>query len=106
MRGRLNATKERNDGNPRDQTRPIGGPPGRRFFFSKTQHRLFPHTLNIDQYQPIQQKYGNGDFSVQLSPNLGGIDGQIALAFNQVIRNSSVMVSEFERVSKAVGEVK
>ncbi len=45
-----------------------------------------------------------GDFSIRLSEDMDGIDGEIAGLFNEVVSLNEEMASEFERLSKAVGK--
>src|SRR5690349_19381436 len=47
--------------------------------------------------------FRRGDFSVRLAPNLSGLDGKIADAFNDVLEISHRMAAEFERINQAVG---
>ncbi|HVM38654.1 MAG TPA: HAMP domain-containing protein [Sphingomicrobium sp.] len=45
-----------------------------------------------------------GDFSVRLSEDAEGIDGEIASLFNEVVSLNDDMAQEFERLSKVVGK--
>ena len=48
--------------------------------------------------------FKKGDFSVRLPLDLTGIDGEIALAFNDVVELNERMTRELARVSSAVGK--
>ncbi|MDO9487158.1 MAG: hybrid sensor histidine kinase/response regulator, partial [Sphingomonadaceae bacterium] len=45
-----------------------------------------------------------GDFSVRLSEEFPGMDGEIAAALNEIIDLNDQMTKEFERLSKVVGK--
>jgi hypothetical protein len=45
-----------------------------------------------------------GDFSVRLSEEVDGVDGEIASLFNEVVAVNEEMTQEFERLSKVVGK--
>ncbi len=45
-----------------------------------------------------------GDFSIRLSDDMDGIDGEIATLFNEVVSLNEEMANEFERLSKVVGK--
>ena len=45
-----------------------------------------------------------GDFSVRLSEDLTGLDGEIARTFNEVVTLEGALTSEFERLSIVVGK--
>ncbi|MDP9163655.1 MAG: HAMP domain-containing protein, partial [Pseudomonadota bacterium] len=45
-----------------------------------------------------------GDFSVRLSEDVDGLDGEIGLLFNEVVALNADMTHEFERLSKVVGK--
>jgi HAMP domain-containing protein len=45
-----------------------------------------------------------GDFSVRLSEDGDGLDGEIATLFNEVVSLNEEMTQEFERLSKVVGK--
>jgi len=47
--------------------------------------------------------FRRGDFSVRLSPNLSGLDGKIADAFNEVLETSQSLARELERINFTVG---
>ncbi len=60
----------------------------------------------LDRRQLLKaiREFRNGDFSVRLPFDLTGIDGEIALAFNEVAQLAGNMTSEFARISDAVGK--
>ncbi|MDQ3477776.1 MAG: HAMP domain-containing protein, partial [Pseudomonadota bacterium] len=45
-----------------------------------------------------------GDFSVRLSEDADGVDGEIGSLFNEVVALNQEMAQEFERISKVVGK--
>jgi HAMP domain-containing protein/signal transduction histidine kinase/DNA-binding response OmpR family regulator len=45
-----------------------------------------------------------GDFSVRLSDEVDGVDGEIAALFNEVVSLNEDMTQEFERLSQVVGK--
>ena len=45
-----------------------------------------------------------GDFSVRLTEDGDGVDGEIASLFNEVVSLNEEMTQEFERISKVVGK--
>ena len=45
-----------------------------------------------------------GDFSVRLSEDADGLDGEIATLFNEVVSLNQDMTKEFERLSQVVGK--
>ncbi|WP_308514415.1 HAMP domain-containing protein [Sphingomonas flavescens] len=45
-----------------------------------------------------------GDFSVRLSEEVDGVDGEIATLFNEVVSMNQSITREFERLSKVVGK--
>jgi hypothetical protein len=45
-----------------------------------------------------------GDFTVRLSEDADGMDGEIAGLFNEVVSLNEEMTQEFERLSKVVGK--
>jgi hypothetical protein len=47
--------------------------------------------------------FREGDFSVRLAPNLSGLDGKIADAFNDVLEINQKMARELERINNVVG---
>jgi len=47
--------------------------------------------------------FKRGDFSVRMPLDLSGVDGEIALAFNDVVETNSALAAEFARVSVQVG---
>ena len=47
--------------------------------------------------------FRRGDFSVRLAPNLSGLDGKIADAFNDVLEINQKMARELERINHVVG---
>jgi HAMP domain-containing protein/signal transduction histidine kinase/CheY-like chemotaxis protein len=48
--------------------------------------------------------FRRGDFSVRLSAGGNGIDGKIAQTLNEILELNETMVSEFRRISNAVGK--
>ena len=48
--------------------------------------------------------FRKGDFSVRLPPDLTGVDGEIAEAFNDVVELNQGLTRELERVAKVVGK--
>ena len=48
--------------------------------------------------------FKKGDFSVRFPSGLAGIDGQLAEAFNDVVRMSEAMTTEFARIRDEVGK--
>ena len=49
--------------------------------------------------------FKNGDLTVRMPVDLSGLDGKIADALNEVLALNERMVSEFDRISRAVGKV-
>jgi HAMP domain-containing protein/signal transduction histidine kinase/CheY-like chemotaxis protein len=47
--------------------------------------------------------FRRGDFSVRLAPNLTGLDGKIADAFNDVLEINQRLAAELERINQVVG---
>ena len=45
-----------------------------------------------------------GDFTVRLSEDADGLDGEIASLFNEVVSLNEDMAHEFERLSRVVGK--
>jgi HAMP domain-containing protein/signal transduction histidine kinase/CheY-like chemotaxis protein len=60
----------------------------------------------IDRRQLVSALRGlrRGDFSVRLSEEVDGVDGEIASLFNEVVSVNEEMTQEFERLSKVVGK--
>ncbi|MGH8772297.1 MAG: HAMP domain-containing protein, partial [Burkholderiales bacterium] len=60
----------------------------------------------LDRRQLLKaiREFKNGDFSVRLPFDLTGIDGEIALAFNEVVSLTENITNEFVRISDAVGK--
>jgi signal transduction histidine kinase/HAMP domain-containing protein/CheY-like chemotaxis protein len=50
------------------------------------------------------RSYGRGDFTVRMPLTLPGIDGDIALAFNEVVEMNGALAAEMARVSDQVGK--
>jgi methyl-accepting chemotaxis protein len=50
------------------------------------------------------KKFSRGDFSVSLQDSFSGLDGEIATAFNEIVKQSSFMCCEFQRTSEVVGK--
>src|SRR6185503_13441807 len=48
--------------------------------------------------------FRRGNFAVRLPENQGGISGEIAEAFNEVVELNAEMTREFERLSRVVGK--
>jgi hypothetical protein len=48
--------------------------------------------------------FKRGDFSIRMPINLAGIDGEIALALNDVIEMNEALAGEFARVSDQGGK--
>ena len=61
---------------------------------------------NLDRRQLLNalRALRRGDFSVRLSDEFPGIDGEIAAALNEIIDLNDQMTREFERLSKVVGK--
>src|SRR5260370_5922233 len=47
--------------------------------------------------------FRRGDFSIRLAPNLSGLDGKIADAFNDVLEINQKMARELKRINHDVG---
>jgi signal transduction histidine kinase/HAMP domain-containing protein/CheY-like chemotaxis protein len=45
-----------------------------------------------------------GDFSIRLSEDIDGVDGEIASLFNEVVGMNEAITQEFERLSRVVGK--
>jgi len=48
--------------------------------------------------------FKNGDLTVRMPVDLSGLDGKIADTLNEVLALNQRMVSEFDRISRAVGK--
>ena len=48
--------------------------------------------------------FKKGNFSVRMPVDLVGVDGKIADALNDILELNQRMVSEFDRISRAVGK--
>src|SRR6185295_11768610 len=48
--------------------------------------------------------FKNGNFSVRMPVDRTGMDGKIADALNDILELNQKMVSEFDRISRAVGK--
>jgi HAMP domain-containing protein/signal transduction histidine kinase/DNA-binding response OmpR family regulator len=65
---------------------------------------LATEVLDRRQILKAIREFRNGDFSVRLPLDLTGIDGEIALAFNDVVQLAETVTNEFARISDAVGK--
>jgi HAMP domain-containing protein/signal transduction histidine kinase/CheY-like chemotaxis protein len=63
-----------------------------------------PETLDRRQLVAALRNLRRGDFSVRLPEDLSGIDGEIAVLFNEVVGLEEQMTNEFERLSRVVGK--
>ncbi len=61
------------------------------------------HTLDNRQLLSALRAFRRGDFSVRLPRDLGGVDNEIAEAFNEVVELNDRMTKEFERLGETVG---
>src|SRR5258708_7603271 len=61
-------------------------------------------TLDSAQLLKALRAFKKGDFSVRLTVDVSGIDGEIAAAFNDVVELNEEMTRELERVSSVVGK--
>ncbi|WP_181700859.1 HAMP domain-containing protein [Chthonobacter albigriseus] len=52
----------------------------------------------------VLRAFRRGDFSVRLGDDYGGVDGEIAAVFNEVVEVNEQLTSEFERLSRVVGK--
>jgi signal transduction histidine kinase/HAMP domain-containing protein/CheY-like chemotaxis protein len=65
---------------------------------------LASEVLDRRQLLKAIREFRNGDFSVRLPFDLTGVDGEIALAFNDVVQLAESMTNEFARISDVVGK--
>src|SRR3984893_4765486 len=63
-----------------------------------------PEALDKREFLKVLMALRRGDFSARVSVEAEGIDGKIAEALNEVIELNEKMVSEFRRISNAVGK--
>ncbi len=63
-----------------------------------------PQSLDRRQLVAALRSLRRGDFSVRLPDDLSGIDGEIAMLFNEVVTLEGQMTDEFERLSRVVGK--
>jgi hypothetical protein len=63
-------------------------------------------TTELDKVELLKAllAFRRGDFSARLAPNLGGLDGKIADAFNDIALLSETRARETSRVTHAVGK--
>ncbi len=62
-----------------------------------------PTELDKVELLKVLLAFRRGDFSVRLAPNLSGLDGKIADAFNDVIEINQKLAQELERINFTVG---
>jgi signal transduction histidine kinase/CheY-like chemotaxis protein len=65
-----------------------------------------PHSaMPFDRQELLRalRALGRGDFSVRMTADLDGIDGELAEAFNDIVRTGQAMTAEFARIREAVG---
>jgi signal transduction histidine kinase/HAMP domain-containing protein len=60
-------------------------------------------TLDHDEILRALRAFQGGDFSVRMPTGLAGVDGELAAAFNDVVRMNEAMAAEFARVRDQVG---
>jgi HAMP domain-containing protein/signal transduction histidine kinase/DNA-binding response OmpR family regulator len=60
-------------------------------------------SLDNRQLLAALRAFRRGDFSVRLPVNLGGVDGELADAFNEVVEMNDRMSREFGRLAETVG---
>src|SRR5947208_2723636 len=63
-----------------------------------------PSRLDKRQLATALSSLRKGDFSVRMPSGLGGIDGQIADEFNELVEINQRLVEELERISQGVGK--
>src|SRR5690349_16053511 len=63
-----------------------------------------PEALDKRELLKVLNAFRKGDFSVRMAVGDNGIDAKIAEALNEVIELNEKMVSEFRRISNAVGK--
>jgi signal transduction histidine kinase/HAMP domain-containing protein/ActR/RegA family two-component response regulator len=62
------------------------------------------HALDRAELLRALRAFKRGDFSVRLPLDLGGIDGEIALAFNDAVELNAKLAAEVARVAAQVGK--
>jgi len=65
---------------------------------------LTSDTLDRRRLVSALRSFRRGDFSVRLPEDLPGVDGELALLFNEVVGLEEQMTIEFERLSRVVGK--
>jgi HAMP domain-containing protein/signal transduction histidine kinase/CheY-like chemotaxis protein len=69
-----------------------------------TRATVAPETLDKREFLKVLTAFRRGDFSARMTTGADGIDGKIAEALNEVIELNEKMVSEFRKISNAVGK--
>ncbi len=64
----------------------------------------FPSRLDKRQLATALSSLRKGDFSMRMPSGLGGVDGQIADEFNELVEINQRLVEELERISQGVGK--
>src|SRR4051812_41429188 len=64
----------------------------------------FPSRLDKRQLATALTSLRKGDFSMRMPGGLGGVDGQIADEFNELVEINQRLVEELERISQGVGK--
>src|SRR5436190_20408758 len=70
---------------------------------SRMAHRNGQAELDKVELLKALLAFREGDFSIRLAPNLSGLDGKIADAFNDVLEINQKMARELERINHVVG---
>src|SRR3954468_23680497 len=63
-----------------------------------------PSRFDKRQFANALSSLRKGDFSVRMPTGLGGVEGQIADEFNQLVEINQRLVEELERISQGVGK--
>jgi hypothetical protein len=73
-------------------------------FEAQNRAQVYKTSINPEELLTALQSFRDGDFSVNLSKELPGIDGEIATAFNELVYTASSIESEFVKVGLEVGK--